>query len=188
MSRRIIGKMGRGKSANLRISQLSRLAQLPDGRTMKYGEYIVSPEWRSQHAKFLFRGGYRCSFMPWVKIGKGKRYACHHMNYDRLGREAYGRDIIVLCPWVHMMVAHGILAGFKSASKQRSPYPNKAQKLFHFFCRLPLFLKWVAWVDFIVLVVGGPITLASYFWPDLGVGLAIGAACLVILLVKFSRK
>lgn len=70
---------------------------------------------------------------PWIRIGKGHRYAVHHMHYRNLGNERLGRDVVPLCPFAHDFVIHGVLAGFKSAGKQRS-YPNLAQKALHFWC------------------------------------------------------
>lgn len=70
---------------------------------------------------------------PWIKIGNGHLYALHHMNYRNLGNEKLGKDVVPLCPFAHNFVIHGILAGFKTAGKQRN-YPNLAQRLVHFWC------------------------------------------------------
>lgn len=52
---------------------------------MNYSQYIVSSQWRSKHKEFLKRSHYRCAFFPFIKVGRGKRYNCHHMSYKNLG-------------------------------------------------------------------------------------------------------
>jgi hypothetical protein len=157
----------------------SKIAVLPNGDRLKYSEYIVSPHWREKHALFLKKGGYRCSFMPWLKIGKGKRYACHHtgLGYQNLGQEFYGRDVLIMHPKVHMWFIHGILSGFKSASRQRSPYPNTGQKLVHAFCRLPVVVKMLVWA---ALFAGIPVFVLSYFNPELGLVFVVAIAAFVL--------
>lgn len=98
-----------------------------------YHTYIKSNNWYSQHKGWLSAVGSRCTMFPWIRVGKGHRYAIHHMNYKNLGNEKLGRDIVPLCPFAHDYVIHGILSGFKSAGKQRN-YPNPAQRLMHFWC------------------------------------------------------
>lgn len=78
---------------------------------------------------------------PWIQCGKGKPYRIHHMNYNNLGDETLWKDVIVLCPFAHDFIIHGILSGFKSAGKQNGKYPNRAQRVAHFWCCLPLAMK-----------------------------------------------
>lgn len=107
-----------------------------------YRDYITSDEWRSLHPVFLEKSRYRCSMFPWVRCGKKYRYNVHHMNYDNLGDEQLWRDVIVLCPFAHTWIIHGILSGFKRPSKQKS-YPNKYQRAVHLWCCTPVSLrKW----------------------------------------------
>lgn len=105
-----------------------------------YHTYIKSNNWYSKHKGWLAAVGNRCTMFPWVQVGKGHRYAIHHMNYKNLGDEKLGRDVIPLCPFAHDYVIHGILSGFKSAGKQRN-YPNLAQRLVHFWCVQRLWFK-----------------------------------------------
>ena len=98
-----------------------------------YQSYIKSDNWYSKHRTWLSTVGDYCTMLPWVRIGKGHRYAIHHMNYENLGDEKLGRDVVPLCPFAHDYIIHGFLAGFKSAGKQRN-YPNLAQRLIHFWC------------------------------------------------------
>ena len=98
-----------------------------------YHTYIKSNNWYSKHRAWLSAVGDRCTMFPWVRVGNGHRYAIHHMNYKNLGDEKLGRDVVPLCPFAHDYVIHGVLAGFKSAGKQRN-YPNLAQRLIHFWC------------------------------------------------------
>lgn len=105
-----------------------------------YKDYIVSSEWRSRHPAFLRQSHYRCALLPWVKVGKGHKYNCHHMNYRHLGDEQLWRDVVVLCPFAHSFIIHGILSGFKRPKEQRS-YPNAAQKVAHFWCTMPVALR-----------------------------------------------
>lgn len=165
---------------NTKVARQAKVAVLPNGDRLKYSEYTVSDHWRSKHAFFLKKGQYRCSFMPWLKIGRGKRYACHHTGsgYENLGHEFYGKDVLILHPRVHMWFVHGILAGFKSASRQRTPYPNTAQKLFHAFCRLPIAIKMIIWAG---LLIGLPVFVLSYFNPDLGLAFALAIAGFALL-------
>jgi hypothetical protein len=59
------------------------------------------------------------------------------MNYDNLGDETLWVDVIVVCPFVHNFILHGLLSGFRRPSQQRN-YPNKAQQLAHFWCTTPV--------------------------------------------------
>lgn len=120
---------------------------------VNYHTYITSRAWRDKHPKFLKRAGYRCSFFPWIKCGKGHPYAAHHKTYKNLGNEQYGKDVIILCPLAHNWVIHGILSGFKSAGKQRC-YPNLAQRIAHRWCNMPLVVKLllILTISFIAIV------------------------------------
>ena len=100
---------------------------------INYYSYIKSDNWYSKHRTWLDAVGDYCTMLPWVRIGKGHRYAIHHMNYKNLGDEKLGRDVVPLCPFAHDYIIHGFLAGFKAAGKQRN-YPNLAQRLIHFWC------------------------------------------------------
>lgn len=136
-------------SANLRRA---RQAILKDGREMSYRDYIVSAEWRSRHKDFLKKGQYRDSLFPWIKIGRGKRYACHHTTYRHLGQEVYGEDVLIYHPWVHRWLIHGVASGFKLPGKQRK-YPNFPQQIIHGFSRLPILLKIATWVFLVTYLV-----------------------------------
>lgn len=109
---------------------------------MNYQSYITSAEWRDKHKGFLKRSHYRCAFFPWVKVGKGKRYNCHHMNYQNLGDEQLWVDVICLCPFVHNFIIHGLLSGFRRPSQQKD-YPNVSQRLAHFWCCQPVIIRGV---------------------------------------------
>lgn len=108
-----------------------------------YHHYIKSVEWREKHKFWLLESGYRCSMFPWIQCGKGKRYRIHHLpeGYENLGNEVLWEHVIVLSPFAHDWIIHGILSGFKSAGKQNPPYPNKAQDLVHGWCLLPVWVK-----------------------------------------------
>lgn len=105
-----------------------------------YTEYITSQEWRSLHPIFLEKSKYRCSMFPWIKCGKGKPYNCHHMNYDNLGCEELWKDVVVLSPFAHQWIIHGILSGVKRP-RQQACYPNKWQKAAHLWCCTPVALR-----------------------------------------------
>lgn len=109
---------------------------------IEYSTYIKSRSWFDKHPDWLKTVGYRCTMFPWVRVGKGHRYAVHHMHYRNLGNEQLGTDVIPLCPFAHNYIIHGILAGFKSAGKQQS-YPNAPQRLIHFWCVQRLWFKGV---------------------------------------------
>ena len=83
-----------------------------------YRTYITSDNWYSKHLAWLKAVGYRCTMLPWIRIGKGRRYAIHHMNYKNLSNERLGRDVVPLSPFAHNFVIHGVLTWFKSAGKQ----------------------------------------------------------------------
>jgi hypothetical protein len=49
-------------------------------------------------------------------------------------------DVIVVCPFAHKFILHGILSGFKRPSQQKS-YPNTAQRLAHYWCCQPVMIR-----------------------------------------------
>lgn len=100
---------------------------------MNYRDYITSRQWRSLQKQFLKDSGYRCAMFRWIQCGKGAKYHCHHMNYENLGSEQLWRDVVVLSPFAHNFIIHGLLSGFKRPSKQ-SVYPNAFQQMAHFWC------------------------------------------------------
>jgi len=91
--------------------------------SVDYKSYIKSRDWYSKHSDWLKSVGYGCTMFPWIKIGQGNKYACHHMNYKNLGNERLRRDVVPLSPFAHKFVIHGILSCFKPAGQQRG-YPN----------------------------------------------------------------
>lgn len=131
---------------------------------MQYNGYIHSPQWRNQHALWLQKSGHRCALFFWVRCGKvdGKyhRYEVHHLNrkaYQRQGREVYGRDVIVLCPFAHKVIIHRLLGGADRVRNQRN-FPNSAQQLAYIWCCLPWQVKpllcggvglWLLWELFL---------------------------------------
>lgn len=117
-----------------------------------YREYITSSEWRDKHKDFLKRSRYRCSFFPFIVAGKKARYNVHHMNYDNLGDERLWVDVIVVCPFVHNFILHGLLSGFRRPSQQKS-YPNAAQRLAHFWCCQPVMVRGVLAIALVVNLV-----------------------------------
>ncbi len=108
---------------------------------INYRAYIQSKEWYGKHKFWLLESNYRCSMFPWIQCGKGKPYRMHHKTYDNVGDEALWKDVIVLSPFAHDFIIHGILSGFKSAGKQKGKYPNRAQKIAHTWCCLPITMK-----------------------------------------------
>lgn len=108
---------------------------------VNYNEYIVSRQWYNKHSSWLESVGYRCTMLPWVRIGRGRgKYAIHHLHYSNLGQEKLGRDVVPLSRFAHDYIIHGILSSFKSAGKQRG-YPNLAQRLAHWWCIQRLWFK-----------------------------------------------
>lgn len=107
---------------------------------MNYYSYIRSRSWLSRHPSWLKRSKYRCAMFPWVKVGKGHSYHCHHMSYKNLGYEKLYRDVIVLSPFAHNLIIHGILSLGQKPSQQ-SHYPNLLQRIAHFWCCLPILVK-----------------------------------------------
>jgi hypothetical protein len=126
------------------------------GSSIDYKTYIVSAEWRGKHKDFLKRSRYRCAFFPRIKCGKGARYNVHHMSYINLGSERLWIDVIVVCPFVHNFIFHGLLSGFRRPSQQRN-YPNAAQRLAHFWCCQPVMVR-------VVLVVLLLVNLGKMLW------------------------
>lgn len=61
-----------------------------------YSAYLQSPEWKEKAARCRARAGYRCQH-----CGRGNcRLQCHHLIYDRVGREL-DEDLIALCDECH---------------------------------------------------------------------------------------
>ncbi|HEY9610607.1 hypothetical protein [Allocoleopsis sp.] len=108
---------------------------------VNYSHYIQSNEWYRKHKHWLLESNYRCSMFPWIQCGKGKPYRVHHKTYDNVGDEELWKDVIVLSPFAHDFIIHGILSGFKSAGKQKGKYPNRYQKFAHHWCCLPMMCK-----------------------------------------------
>jgi hypothetical protein len=109
-------------------------------KRVNYHQYIISQQWRSQHSIWLKAVGYRCTLCPWIKIGRGKPYAIHHLHYRNLGQERLGRDVLPVSKFAHEKIIHGILSWGKSAGKQQN-YPNLAQSVAHEWMRQRLWFK-----------------------------------------------
>jgi hypothetical protein len=107
---------------------------------VQYSQYILSQAWRSQHPQWLQAVGYRCTLLPWIRIGKGQPYAIHHLHYHNLGHERLGRDVLPLSKFAHEKIIHGLLSGWKSAGKQRN-YPNLLQHIMHEWMRQRFWFK-----------------------------------------------
>ncbi len=130
-------------------------------RRPNYRSYIQSQQWYAKHPAWLQRVNYRCGMFPWLRIGKGRPYAIHHMNYRHLGSEVLGRDVIPLSRFAHRHVIHGLLGGFKPAGKQRH-FPNLAQRLAHWWCVQRCWFKAVLGI----MVLGGGLA-GAIFHPSL---------------------
>lgn len=74
------------------------------------------------------------------------------MNYENLGNEVLWRDVIVVCPFVHNFILHGLLSGFRRPSQQKR-YPNTVQRLAHCWCCQPVFLRGALMVGLLVNLV-----------------------------------
>lgn len=107
---------------------------------MNYYSYIRSRSWLSRHPSWLRRSRYRCGMFPWVKVGRRYPYNCHHMNYKNLGDEKLWRDVVVLSPFAHNWIIHGVLS-LGQRPRQQGHYPNLAQRIIHFWCCLPVLIK-----------------------------------------------
>jgi 5-methylcytosine-specific restriction endonuclease McrA len=70
----------------------ARLAEL---KTMRYAEYLASPEWNLQRRTALRRAGGRCE-----ACNRTGKLNVHHRTYERRGDEA-ADDLIVLCADCH---------------------------------------------------------------------------------------
>jgi len=98
---------------------------------MSYYSYMTSSEWRFKAGFMkLVACLYRLSPLP--LFGQA-----HHTHYRNIYHEVYLRDIIVVGYFVHMLILHGILSGFKSAGEQGYNYPNKAQRIVHVIYMIP---------------------------------------------------
>lgn len=90
-------------------------------------------------------------YSSWLTVGKAgvksgssttkEPYRCHHLHYKNLGNEMYWRDVLCLCPFAHDVIIHKWLSGGKRP-KDQDVYPNRSQKLFHAYCRLPVPAKY----------------------------------------------
>lgn len=131
---------------------------------MLYKQYMQSKEWYRKHNYWLLKSNYRCSMFFWIQCGRGKSYRMHHKTYKNVGKEELWKDVIVLCPFAHDFIIHGILAGFKSAGKQKGKYPNRLQRIAHAWCCLPLIMKLVtiAATSFAICL-GGSACAIAYF-------------------------
>ena len=97
---------------------------------MGYHQYINSSEWCNKRRFIkLLACIYRLS--PFPLFGDA-----HHTHYENLYHEIYLRDVIVVGRFVHSIIIHGFLSGFKTPMEQAF-YPNKAQMLFHMFYKIP---------------------------------------------------
>lgn len=76
------------------------LAYLPDGRIMKYDQYLRTPEWKQKKANRLAFDNWQCGICH-KPIEEGDRYETHHLRYNRLGHEDVETDLISLCPSCH---------------------------------------------------------------------------------------
>lgn len=76
------------------------LAYLPDGRRMKYEDYLKTPEWRQKKINRLAFDNWCCAFCH-KQIKDGERYETHHLKYNRLGHETVETDIVSLCLTCH---------------------------------------------------------------------------------------
>ncbi len=107
----------------------------------RYREYLYSKEWQNNHRVWLKKANHRCCILPWLKLGqvKGKYhpYSIHHTNYENLGSEKFGHDVLPVSRFTHRFIIHGVLSGFKRPSEQKI-YPNLPQRIAHNWGRLVL--------------------------------------------------
>jgi len=131
---------------------------------MRYQEFIKSNSWRNRHPAFLAQSDHRCALFPWIRCGKVRgqyhRYNCHHTNYRHLQSERYGRDVLIVSPFAHRVIIHGVLSGFRRPSEQVS-YPNTPQRIIHLFCRLPVVIKVAAYPLGVVAIAFAAASLLS---------------------------
>ncbi len=105
-----------------------------------YQSYIQTDQWRSRHSEWLRAVGYRCTLLPWIRIGRGRPYAVHHLHYANLGNERLGRDVLPVSKFAHQVIIHGLLSWGKPAGQQRR-YPNLGQQIAHTWMRQRLWFK-----------------------------------------------
>lgn len=75
--------------------------RLTELKTMKYCEYLLTPEWQATRFRALKRANNRCQYCGWRK-----GLHVHHRTYATRGCER-DEDVIVLCSWCHES-SHGI--------------------------------------------------------------------------------
>jgi hypothetical protein len=87
---------------------------------------------------------------PWLRVGKvgGKHhtYSIHHRHrsaYERLGYEAWHRDVLVLSRFAHECIFHWLLSGGKRRVHHQKSFPNALQRLVNWWCRLVGVLLWL---------------------------------------------
>ncbi len=72
--------------------------RLRELKTMRYRDYLLTPEWQERRLARLKAARYACQ----VCNGRNKVLNVHHRTYVRRGDE-YARDLIVLCEDCHHM-------------------------------------------------------------------------------------
>jgi hypothetical protein len=78
------------RDEELRAALLARHARASELRKMPWGEYRMTPQWRSRQNRVLLRAGNRCE----VCYGRG-RLDVHHCTYERYGEEPRRPDRVV---------------------------------------------------------------------------------------------
>jgi len=97
---------------------------------MNYAQYIRSNEWAYKAMKFKIMACFwRLSLLP--LFGHA-----HHIHYRNLGNEKYLRDIIIVGPFMHMTIIHGLLSLWQRPSEQQD-FPNILQDLVHVVYQIP---------------------------------------------------
>ena len=99
---------------------------------MNYNDYLNSSHWHNKTKAWRTIAFGRCAMFPFIR-----GYHCHHVSYKNFGNEKYKRDIVVLSPFAHKFIIHGVLSGFKRPNEQKK-YPNIFQRIAHLWCQIPL--------------------------------------------------
>ena len=76
--------------------QAQKAARLRQLQTMRYSDYLKTPEWQARREEHLQSVGYRCQ----VCNTRNTTLNVHHRTYERRGQEHY-TDLIVLCRTCH---------------------------------------------------------------------------------------